>query len=116
MTFLLFISFLCGLSIFRYCAEHFVKFVRILIYQGLQIGDKVHKFSAIAPETQSSPLEIYRQKTSSLNPKLDLLGRVTHKIQVRRGLDKGSMDRIKNRTEEAERERHSRKFDLRLEK
>jgi hypothetical protein len=80
-----------------------------LLIKGLQIGQHVHKFSGIVPEAQSSPFEIYRQKTSSSTPKLDLLGRVTHKIQVRRGLDSSSMERIKNRTEEAERERNSRK-------
>ena|SRR5947207_1607475 len=77
--------------------------------KGLEIGRQLHKFSGIVPEAQSSPFEIYRQKKSSSNPKLDLLGRVTHKIQVRRGLDSSSMERIKNRTEEAERERNSRK-------
>lgn len=82
----------------------------MLIYpQGLKIGHEVHKFG-IVPEAQSSPFEIYCQKKSSSNPKLDLLGKITHKIQVRRGLDSSSMERIKNRTEEAERERNSRKF------
>lgn len=78
--------------------------------QCIQIGDQVHKFSNIVPEAQSSPFEVYRHKHSSSSPKIDLLGRVTHKIQVRRGLDSSSMERIKNRTEEAERERNSRKY------
>src|SRR5271155_803159 len=79
--------------------------------QCLQIGDQVHKFSNIVPEAHSSPFEVYRQKhSSSSTPKIDLLGRVTHKCQVRRGLDSSSMERIKNRTEEAERERNSRKY------
>jgi len=73
------------------------------------VGDKVHKFSGVTPEAAGSPLEIYRCKSASTKPKLDLLGRVTHKIQVRRGLDVTSMGRIKQRTEEAERERTSRK-------
>jgi hypothetical protein len=78
--------------------------------QGLKIGDKVHQFSGIIPESSSAPFEIYRQKTSSTSAKLDMIGRVTHKVQVRRGLDSSSMSRIKNRTEEAERERNSRKY------
>jgi hypothetical protein len=79
--------------------------------QCLQIGDQVHKFSNIVPEAHSSPFEVYRHKhSSSSTPKIDLLGRVTHKCQVRRGLDSSSMERIKNRTEEAERERNSRKY------
>jgi hypothetical protein len=80
--------------------------------QGLKIGDKVHQFSGIIPESSSAPFEIYRQKTSSTSSKLDMIGRVTHKVQVRRGLDSSSMNRIKNRTEEAERERNSRKYFL----
>jgi hypothetical protein len=76
----------------------------------LQIGGQLHKFSGVVPESSSSPFEVYRHKKSSSNPKLDFLGRVTHKIQVRRGLDTSSMERIKNRTEEAERERNSRKY------
>jgi hypothetical protein len=83
---------------------------KLIYQQGLKIGNDIHKFSGIVPEAQSSPFEIYCQQKSSSIPKLDLLGRVTHKIQVRRGLDSSSMERIKNRTEEAERERNSRKY------
>lgn len=83
---------------------------KLIYQQGLKIGNDIHKFSGIVPEAQSSPFEIYCQQKSSSNSKLDLLGRVTHKIQVRRGLDFSSMERIKNRTEEVERERNSRKY------
>jgi hypothetical protein len=78
--------------------------------KGLKIGDQEHKFSGVVPESANCPFEIYRTKNTSSTPKLDLIGKVTHKIQVRRGLDSSSMERIKNRTEEAERERHSRKY------
>jgi len=77
----------------------------------LKVGDQLHKFSGVVPE--AAPFEIYRQKqngNSSGNEKLSLVGRVSHKIQIRRGLDTSSMERIKNRTEEAERERQSRKY------
>lgn len=86
--------------------------IHMLIFsgKGLQIGEQVHKFSGVVPEAQSSPFEVYRQKKASSGNKIDIVGRVTHKIQVRRGLDSSSMERIKNRTEEAERERNSRKY------
>src|SRR2546423_10035759 len=76
-------------------------------YQGqLIIADNVHRISGVVPET--GPFEVYRHKNSSTHPKLDILGRVTHKIEVRRVIDNTSIQRIKSRTEEAERERNSR--------
>ena len=76
------------------------------------MGAQIHKFSGIVPE--AAPFEIYKQKqsasTSAGNGNLSLVGRVSHKIQIRRGLDTSSMERIKNRTEEAQRERQSRKY------
>src|SRR5271170_3774971 len=108
----LFPSLVVALLLCDYCVLLIsLVWTSLIDMQCLQIGDQVHKFSNIVPEAHSSPFEVYRHKnSSSSSPKIDLLGRVTHKIQVRRGLDSSSMERIKNRTEEAERERNSRKY------